>query len=650
MAARKRVAMHFLAARLVVRRHTVLVAVSMISVLSVAAAAYTVIPRQAVFAFSNPTACIGKFIVLPGLQRPVGNSVYNVQLRNNISILGYSLASRQTCITPQAAPSENATETVKFSLLGNRLFANSIKVSAAGYPKLNTHKMTNPISAHQPLVLPFDDSDKLFVYEIQANDHTANCNKDNKMLSCPVEKFNFKQGGEYDLSIVRKYQDSTVNTIYQGSVKTAEPVEIAEANISNGKTVYKPLQEIKLKTNKPLANYEEITLHQKTDSGEQTTDTEVVLNGQSVVIKAEEPLPRRVNFVLRVKDLESEYGGRLDKPVKISFTTSGGPAVKGVNLATYAVDTNQQIRISFDQNIDPDLALASIVSFKRSGNSVPFKARIEGASIVLSGYSLARCTSYNLYINENIASKYGIKGDSEWGYKFRTRCASISTIGYSVKGRAISAYKFGSGSSKVVYVGTMHGTEASGYYTLNSWIDELERNHHKIPEHRSIIVIPNSNPDGKVAGSRTNANGVDLNRNFPTDDWTEDIYMPGPTHVPDGGGSAPLSEPESAALAEYVQAQSPRLVLTYHSSAAVVIGNGSGDSAGLASQYAAKAGYSVGSDGEADGIFGYATTGEFEDWLHDKLGIPALLVELPGSYGNYFSRDLDALWHTATIK
>ncbi|MDZ7728694.1 MAG: DUF2817 domain-containing protein [Dehalococcoidia bacterium] len=39
------------------------------------------------------------------------------------------------------------------------------------------------------------------------------------------------------------------------------------------------------------------------------------------------------------------------------------------------------------------------------------------------------------------------------------------------------------------------------------------------PEGIRLIFVPNVNPDGFASGSRLNSRGVDLNRNWPTDDW-----------------------------------------------------------------------------------------------------------------------------------
>jgi len=46
---------------------------------------------------------------------------------------------------------------------------------------------------------------------------------------------------------------------------------------------------------------------------------------------------------------------------------------------------------------------------------------------------------------------------------------------------------------------------------------------------------------------------------------------------------------------------------------------------------------------------GYTITGEYEDWMGEELRIPAILIELPSSAGNYLSSQLTALWKMVTI-
>jgi murein peptide amidase A len=67
-----------------------------------------------------------------------------------------------------------------------------------------------------------------------------------------------------------------------------------------------------------------------------------------------------------------------------------------------------------------------------------------------------------------------------------------------------------------------------------------------------VWLVPVANPDASAAGLRCNANGVDLNRNFPWDWRLSD------------GGPAPLSEPETQALVTLVEQQHPDVVIWVH--------------------------------------------------------------------------------------
>src|SRR5207302_8421329 len=109
-------------------------------------------------------------------------------------------------------------------------------------------------------------------------------------------------------------------------------------------------------------------------------------------------------------------------------------------------------------------------------------------------------------------------------------------LGRSGQGRAIAAWEFGDPSAqrKLFVVGCIHGNEPAGIAIAK----QLERL--TPPAGTDVWVIENLNPDGTAAGTRQNANGVDLNRNFP--------YGWQPLESPGGlmySGPASLSEPES---------------------------------------------------------------------------------------------------------
>lgn len=138
----------------------------------------------------------------------------------------------------------------------------------------------------------------------------------------------------------------------------------------------------------------------------------------------------------------------------------------------------------------------------------------------------------------------------------RERSAVIETvrIGESVQGRPIHAYRLGEpagpGVPTVVLIGAMHGNEQQTRPAL--WA---------IKDGEPVVgaelwLLPTYNPDGVAAGSRRNAHGVDLNRNFPHG-WVDldGSYESGPR---------PASEPETRAVMRFLATVRPDRILSFH--------------------------------------------------------------------------------------
>jgi len=128
-------------------------------------------------------------------------------------------------------------------------------------------------------------------------------------------------------------------------------------------------------------------------------------------------------------------------------------------------------------------------------------------------------------------------------------------VGDSEQGRPIRAVRVGPRDAKriVLVVGAIHGTELAG----RAIADRLRRV--RPPRGVAFLLVHDANPDGAAAGTRWNANGVDLNRNFPTA-W-EPIGRPFDTYH---SGPAPLSEPEARSLAALIRDVRPRVTVWYH--------------------------------------------------------------------------------------
>lgn len=124
-------------------------------------------------------------------------------------------------------------------------------------------------------------------------------------------------------------------------------------------------------------------------------------------------------------------------------------------------------------------------------------------------------------------------------------------LGKSVRDRRIMAYRLGDpGTTKVVLIATMHGNEAAPRRILQTLRDGE-------PVHGiDLWVVPTYNPDGLAAGTRKNARGVDLNRNYPYR-WADldGNYESGPK---------PGSEPETRAMMRFLRDVKPFRILSFH--------------------------------------------------------------------------------------
>ena len=120
---------------------------------------------------------------------------------------------------------------------------------------------------------------------------------------------------------------------------------------------------------------------------------------------------------------------------------------------------------------------------------------------------------------------------------------------------------------RVLLIGGIHGDELSSISIVFNWMRTLNKYHSGLFHWH---VVPLLNPDGLLGGKpqRMNKNGVDLNRNFPTNNWhaESERYWVGktkrnPRRYP---GPDPLSEPESQWLAEEIARFKPDAIVSVH--------------------------------------------------------------------------------------
>jgi len=196
------------------------------------------------------------------------------------------------------------------------------------------------------------------------------------------------------------------------------------------------------------------------------------------------------------------------------------------------------------------------------------------------------------------------------------------TVGSSVQNRPIRARTYGAGPRRVLFVGGIHGDEPEGAYTTEQLPAAFDAA--GLDTAVSLTILEDANPDGRAAGTRGNANGVDVNRNFPAINFDADN--------PANGGT-PLSQPEARALAETIDRIQPDLVLVAHSWAGREFINFDGPARELAERFSDASGLPV----EASTEFA-PTPGSLGSYIGRDRGIPLLTIEvLKGS-------DPQAVW------
>ncbi len=190
-------------------------------------------------------------------------------------------------------------------------------------------------------------------------------------------------------------------------------------------------------------------------------------------------------------------------------------------------------------------------------------------------------------------------------------------LGRSVEGRPLVLYRFTRWGGGPLVIGGIHGNEPTSAEVAERLVARLARS----PDGRDeapVAVLPRANPDGLARGTRVNARGVDLNRNFASANW-----RPRQVGHPRFGGPRPESEPETRAILRAIGMTAPARIVSIHS-----IGGGrecnnfDGPAEYLARAMSAENGYPVvASLGACRGSLG--------NWAGVDREVPIVTLELP---------------------
>ena len=214
------------------------------------------------------------------------------------------------------------------------------------------------------------------------------------------------------------------------------------------------------------------------------------------------------------------------------------------------------------------------------------------------------------------------------------------SFGESVLGTALEYWPQSDQRCDLLLLAGQHGEEPDCTVILSRALRALPQ-----PAEMVATVLA-LNPDGLVRGTRGNANGVDLNRNFPTSNWSADPTSyrwnhdakPPDDRIALSPGSAPGSEPETRALIDLVSALRPKQIVTLHGPLACI---DDPDQSALGQWLAEQTSMPLVTD------IGYPTPGSFGTWCGEN-SIPIITWEFPHEPIETLTRDylpiLEALY------
>ena len=202
-----------------------------------------------------------------------------------------------------------------------------------------------------------------------------------------------------------------------------------------------------------------------------------------------------------------------------------------------------------------------------------------------------------------------------------------TTYGRSVLGLPLEVWR-PTAECRLLIFAAIHGEEPETTYALSRALRQLS----EPPAHCAVVLA--ANPDGVVRGTRGNARGVDLNRNFPSKDWqpmpvTHRSTIEDASDILLSTGDAAASEPETQALLALIRELEPLAVVALHAPLACI--DDANDSP-LGRRLAQRTGMPLVRD------VGYPTPGSFGSWGSDN-GVPVVTYEFPLAATEVLMRD-----------
>jgi len=131
--------------------------------------------------------------------------------------------------------------------------------------------------------------------------------------------------------------------------------------------------------------------------------------------------------------------------------------------------------------------------------------------------------------------------------------AQRRTVGRSVQNRPIESIMLGQSYDVTFILAAIHGNEPAGARLAERLAEHLQK-HPELLQGRKVVILPLANPDGIARGTRFNANGVDLNRNFASANRQNSAQ----------NGYSALSEPEARVIHQLIRQYAPDRIVSIH--------------------------------------------------------------------------------------
>jgi protein MpaA len=190
---------------------------------------------------------------------------------------------------------------------------------------------------------------------------------------------------------------------------------------------------------------------------------------------------------------------------------------------------------------------------------------------------------------------------------------TVIQLGQSVKGAPITMQVFGSTGPTIFFMAGIHGNEIHSVQLADKVIAWITQHPDQIAGKR-VAIIRVANPDGFAANRRVNANGVDLNRNFPAQNYQGSRRY----------GNSAASQPETRAIIAALDQVQPSLIISVHSiDGGRQCNNYDGPAQGVAELMGKYNHY------PAEATIGYPTPGSMGSFAGIDRKIPMITLELP---------------------